>query len=307
MKIAIVGSGAVGCHYGGLLRKAGLDVRFLMRRDCLFVRHNGLCLRSPEGETRLHPVQAMATTAEIGVCDLVLITVKTFSNGDLPDLLPPLIGKSTILLTLQNGLGNEAFLSHRFGPERIMGGICFVTLNRVAPGVVENYSPGYVVLGEPEGPPRERTQRVASLFRSAGIKCRVAESLLEARWKKLCWNIPFNGLTVAAGGIDTAAVLADPGLTALAGELMEEIRKIAAALGIVIGEDFLKKQIEQTRPMGPYKPSSLLDYLDGREMEVESIWGEPCAEAERLGVPVPRLAMLLRLLRVLSRQRLPHG
>src|SRR5690606_38873475 len=101
---------------------------------------------------------------EMGVCDLVIVAVKTTTNEVLPELLRPLIGDRTVILTLQNGLGNEAFLGEHFGPENVMGGLCFVCLNRVGEGVVEHYGYGTVSIGEARGGIRDRTRAVVDAF-----------------------------------------------------------------------------------------------------------------------------------------------
>ena len=296
-KIAIIGAGAIGSYYGALLAWAGQDVRFLMRSDLEAVRKNGLRVEEEGKETFvLKPAKAYGTTAEIGACDLVIIALKATANEALVELIPPLLKKDTILLTLQNGLGNEAFLGEHFGKERVVGGLCFICANRLAPGVVKSFYPGYIVIGEPESRPRDRTRRLAEMWKEAGVKCHLAESLEEARWRKLCWNVPFNGLSIAAGGIDTEALLARKGMTELVLELMREIQAIASAAGHEIEDEFLQKQIDVTYGMGPYRPSSLIDFQLGREVEVEAIWGEAFREAQRLKVPVPRLEMLYYLL-----------
>lgn len=299
LKIAVVGSGAVGSYYGALLARSGQEVHFLMRADLEMVRQDGLKIEQGKASFVLHPVQAQGSTADIGRCDLVIVALKTTANDCLLDLIPPLLGDDTAILTLQNGLGNEEFLSRHFGSERIMGGLCFICLNRLAPGVIRSFYPGYIVVGELEGPPRERTRALEAVWGAAGVKCVLADSLAAARWRKLCWNVPFNGLAIAAGGIDTEAILARAGLPELARLLMKEVQAVARAAGHEIEDAFLDKQLEVTYPMGPYKPSSLIDYQLGREVEVEAIWGEPLHRAEALGVATPRLQMLYWLLRSL--------
>ena len=123
---------------------------------------------------------------------------------------------------------------------------------------------------------------------------REAASLDEALWRKLCWNVPFNGLSVAAGGITTDLILADAGLAGRARVLMEELQEAAAAHGVEIEDKFLDRQFSLTKPMGAYKPSSLIDFLAGREVEVESIWGEPLRRGEAAGVAMPELRRLYR-------------
>lgn len=308
LKIAVIGSGAVGGYYGALLAAAGQDVRFLMRSDFEAVRRRGLRIERERGEALHLPTpNVYRTTGEIGACDLVIIALKTTANEWLPKIVPPLLHDDTRILTLQNGLGNEEFLSRHFGADRVLGGLCFICLNRIRPGVVKSFYPGYIVLGEREGPPRRRTRRLQTVWEDAGVKCHLAESLAEARWRKLCWNVPFNGLSIAAGGIDTQRILEQAGLRELLMELMKEVQAIARAAGHEIEDAFLRKQIEVTYPMGPYKPSSLIDFQLGREVEVEAIWGEPMRRAESLWVAAPRLRMLYWLLRSLCGRAVSSG
>ena len=107
-KIAIVGCGAVGSYYGGKLCQTGRDVHFLLRSDYEVVRENGVQIQSLNGDFHVRPVAAQSPW-EIGPCDLVIVALKSTANHCLGELLTPLVGKHTALLTLQNGLGNEAF------------------------------------------------------------------------------------------------------------------------------------------------------------------------------------------------------
>ena len=139
-----------------------------------------------------------AATETVGPCDLVLIALKATANDALPALLAPLLRPDTVLVTLQNGLGNEEFLAERYGAERVLGGLCFVCLNKTEPGVIEHLGYGTISLGEHAGYPLPRTHDIAWEFKRCGINARVVADLAEARWRKLVWNIPFNGMTVLA-------------------------------------------------------------------------------------------------------------
>ena len=300
--IAIVGSGAIGTFYGARLVRTGVDVRFLMRGDLAAVRARGsLLLQDRVGVTEVRPVAAFASTEEIGVVDLVVVTLKATDNGQLGRLLPPLLGPESAIFTLQNGLGADEQIAAEFGAERVMAGLAFIAANRIGPGEVRCFNPGSITVGEFGRPPAERTHAVAARFEAAGVKMTVMENLVEGRWRKLMWNIPFNGLAIAAGGITTDRILADPLLVAEARALMEEVRAGAAALGFEIPDEFLEQQFAVTRPMGAYAPSSLVDYLAGRPVEVEVIWGEPLRRAQAAGVSMPRLAALYGKLRAVCR------
>jgi 2-dehydropantoate 2-reductase len=287
----------VGCYYGGRLALGGNDVHFLMRGDLDAVRKSGLRVSSPAGDFGLDDVRAHGTTAEIGPSDLVIIALKSTSNGQLDELLQPLLHENTALLTLQNGLGSDEFLAGRFGAGRVMGGLCFVCLNRIAPGVIHHLAQGEVALGEFAGPPLERTRALAAEFERCGVPCRVVESLAAERWKKLAWNVPFNGLSIAAGGIDTGRILSDPDLNELARTLMREVIDGAARLGFTMPEDLESVHMSATETMGAYQPSSLIDFLAGREVEIDAIWGEPLRRATAAGAAMPCLRMVHALIK----------
>jgi 2-dehydropantoate 2-reductase len=316
VKVAVVGCGAVGSFYGAKLARAGNEVHFLLRSDYDAVRRDGVFIRSPQGDFQVMPHSAMRPE-EIGPSDLVLIGLKTTANGQFPQLLPPLVGETTAVLTLQNGLGNEAQLARLFPVRQILGGLAFVCLNRLAPGLIQHIGYGQLVLGEFERAPQPRTEVIASLFRSAGVPCAVTDNLARAHWEKLIWNIPFNGLGVAgvagyealAGGplaprpaptLTTDKLLADERWTTRVRELMLEVIAAAQAFGFDVPVAYADNQIERTRTMGAYKASTLIDFERGLPLELESLFLEPLRQAQAAGVQVPRLEALCRVLRELS-------
>jgi 2-dehydropantoate 2-reductase len=250
---------------------------------------------------RIHPVSAFGSTREIGPVDLVMIGLKATARDAIAELLPPLLGENTGILTLQNGLGAEEHLAEMFGKDRVIGGLCFICLNRVGPASIECYHPGTINIGAFDRPPGQRVAAIADAFNRAGVRCSVASDLAEARWRKLVWNVPFNGLSIAAGGITTDRILQDPELLEEVRDLMREIQTAASHLGHSIPDSFLEKQVAVTYPMGAYKPSSLVDFLDGRSVEIEAIWGEPLKRARAAGLAMPRLASLYDRLRDVCR------
>jgi 2-dehydropantoate 2-reductase len=250
-------------------------------------------------------VQAAAFTAEIGPCDLVIIALKATANAMLLEAIPPLLKPDTALLTLQNGLGNEEFLAAHWGEERVMGALCFVCLNRIAPGVIEHFDHGSISLGEFRRGVGERLRAVADAFQRSGVTANAVENLVTERWRKLLWNIPFNGLSIAGNGATVADVLADDGLRKLARDLMSEVLEAAARLGSDIPAAFADFQIERSFSMGAYQPSSMIDWRLGRPVEVEEIWGEPWRRGVAAGAAMPRLEMLYRLLARLAAAHSP--
>ena len=146
-----------------------------------------------------------------------------------------------------------------------------------------------------------RAQSVAQLFEKAGIRCSVAPSVGSARWYKLVWNVPFNGLSISEGGIDTAQILANPKLYAATLTLMNEVMAASTALGFPQDPEHPKQEIARTQKMGAYQPSSLLDYLAKKPVELESIWGEALRQGAAAGVPMPQLTELYQKLKQLVR------
>jgi 2-dehydropantoate 2-reductase len=297
----------MGCYYGARMAQHGHEVNFLMRADLGHVRTHGLKLSSCAGDFELPEVRAFGSTAEIGPCDLVFVALKTTANPALAELLPPLLKPDTVIVSLQNGLGNEAHLASLHRAEQVLGGVCFVCINRLAPGVIDHISDGDVALGEFVGGPQPRTEQISALLNACLIPSRVEPSLAVVRWKKLVWNIPFNGLAIAGGGITTADILADPALTTRAHTLADEAVAASTALGHPLPEGWAGYQISRTPAMGPYKPSSMIDYVEGRPVEVEAIWGEPVRQAKAAGAVIPEMEKLYQEILTAVGQRLTHA
>ncbi len=296
-RIAIVGAGALGCYYGAKLIKAGGDVHFLARSGRAALTAKGLQIKSPGESIRIRKIHVYGAAAEIGVCDLVVIATKATANETVKHLLPPLVGPDTIVLTLQNGLGVEEPIAEVVGSNRVLGAICYIGCMRTGPGVVKCSFPGLMTIGKFGQPAGDRTHAVAALWRHAGVKCTAQDNLELQRWHKLVWNVPFNGLAIASGGCTTDVLLADEGMRLLARRLMEEVVEAAAKFGHEIPRSFIDLQFERTAKMGAYRPSSLIDFEEGRDVEIEEIWGEPVRRAKTIGVPVPRMEMLYWLIK----------
>lgn len=298
MRVAIVGAGALGLYYGALLQRGGEDVHFLLRRDYAAIHSNGLQVASVDGDFHLPQVQGYRATTEIGEVDLVVVGLKTFDNDKLHDLIAPLVGPETILLTLQNGLGNEEHLAKRFPVERILGGIAFLCSNRGESGSVHHLGQGAVRIGPFRPEARERCQAVAKIFIQAGISCEPVDDLLKARWEKLIWNIPFNGLC-ALTGRDVTQLLTDSLMRREITELMNEVAAAANAQPLasqIDSESFIARMLTVTDGMDHYRPSMMLDRLDGRQLELESIYVEPLRRAQATAIATPRIELLHALL-----------
>ena len=297
MRIAVVGAGALGLYYGALLQKSGEDVHFLLRSDYDAIVRQGIKVFSTNGDFTLPQVHGYRAPQEIGVVDLVLVGLKTFANSSYRELVAPLVGDSTQILTLQNGLGNEEALAGLFGEEHIIGGVAFLCANRGNPGEVHHMGPSRIVLGELKRRDRTRLEQLAAMFIKAGVECRTTEDLRRARWEKLVWNIPFNGLCALLLQ-PVNKLLKQDSTRALVRALMLEVIAAANAqnLSKPIDEGYADRMVEFTDNMGEYRPSMQIDREMGRQLELTAIFKIPLEYGQRKGIPMPRVEMLLTLL-----------
>jgi 2-dehydropantoate 2-reductase len=300
--IAIVGAGAVGLYYGGRLAAAGNEVRFLVRSGLEALSRHGLQITSFHGDLDIPHPQVFDQAEAIGPVDLVIVAWKSTANDHLARILPPLLHAHTQVLTLQNGLGNCERIAQTVGPQRVLGGQCFVCINRMSPCRVDHSAGGLITIGEWRPDFSGRVQEIVRRFKAAQIPCKAVDNLEQAQWEKLVWNIPFNGLSVAEGGVTTDVLLASTDTENELRALMAEVVHTARALGHELSDEIIHFQIERTRPMGPYRTSSMIDYVEGREVEVDAIWREPLRRANAAGVATPHLARLLERIEKLTQR-----
>jgi len=291
MRIAIVGSGAMGGLYGAFLARAGYDVHFLMRRDYEAVKASGLTVLSCRGDFHLDSVQCYQRPEDIGVVDLVFVGLKTTANDACQGLITPLMGPRTRVLSAQNGLGNEELLGGLFGAERVAGGVAFLCSNRKSPGVINHLDYGFLHIGNFQRGPDEALLTFAGMLNASGVECTVVDDLALARWKKLIWNVPFNGLSALLDRV-VDQILADPKLNERSWRLMKEVQAAAGANGLVIEDGFLEYMMGLTVKMEPYYTSMHLDRQHGCPMEIEAIIGEPLRRGQQKGLDLPEMQNL---------------
>jgi 2-dehydropantoate 2-reductase len=284
-------------YYGALLQRSGVETHFLLRRDYQAIKQAGLKVFSINGDFYLPQVHTWQNPGEMGRADLVIVGLKTFANDSYQQLIAPLLNDSTTILTLQNGLGNEEALAELFGAERVVGGVAFLCSNRGEPGTVHHLGAGRIVLGEFAAEGFERVTELAALFTAAGVDCKTTTDLKRARWEKLVWNIPFNGLAaLLLQSVDR--LLAVRETRKLVRELMLEVIEAANRQGLrsEIPTHFAESMLEFTDTMGAYKPSMQIDREEGRELEIGAIFRMPLRFAAEKGAAMPRVAMLTTLL-----------
>ena len=306
---AIIGTGAVGGFYGARLQKAGHSVHFLLNSDYEYARDRGLVVESRDGDFTLPEVNAYGDVRDMPRCDVVVVALKATHNSLLSELLPPVVKENGVVLLLQNGWDAEPEAARILASEvekglSLMAGLAFLCSNKIGPGHIRHLDYGDVTIAEyaPDYRPcgiTEKMARVKSDFESAGISINLKEDLLEARWQKLVWNIPYNGLSVVLDA-KTDELMADPYTRCLVEELMREVVAGAAALGRVIPESFIQNMLDRTEKMKPYLTSMKLDFNNKRPLEVEAIFGNPLRAATSAGARLPKIEMLYRQLKFID-------
>lgn len=309
LRYAIIGTGAIGGYYGACLQRGGAEVHFLLHSDYDQVAQRGLTVESVAGDFALPTVKAHCSTATMPPVDVVIIGLKTTQNPLLPDLLAPILGPETAVLALQNGFAIEDELAQWVGDRPILGGICVICAHKVGPGAIRHLDYGNVLLGQysrdrqPAGvSPLMRA--IAADFKAGQVTVEVTDDLRLARWRKLVWNIPFNGLSVILDAT-TDAMVTDPYIRQLAEQLMAEVieasqqdgEAISPGQGRHLPTDLIAKMVTHTEQMQPYRTSMKLDFDAGRPLEVEAIYGNALRAAQAAGAAVPKIDMLYRQLK----------
>jgi 2-dehydropantoate 2-reductase len=249
---------------------------------------------------RLERVQAVSDPTDAGQCDLVLVCVKSYDTETAAVALRPVVRPDTIVLSLQNGIENEAILAAAFGLPPLLGGLTHIGVEQAAPGVVRHLSGGRIVFGERDGRVSQRAERVAALFRRAGIDHHLSRHIAILMWDKLAWNCAFNAVTTLTRRT-VGAVLSRPDGRALVRAAMLEVVAVANADGVAFDAGRVNPEIERSAAeLGHLRTSMLQDRERGGRLEHEALNGAVLRAAARHGVAVPVNRVLHGLLSVLD-------
>lgn len=300
MRIAIVGSGAVGGFYGALLARQGHDVSFVARGAHLeAIRAHGLRVRGAVGDFTARAA-AESDTAAIGQVDLVIFAVKTYDNATALPMLKPLTGPSTAVLTLQNGVDSVDEVAATVGAAHVLGGSTYVATAIAEPGLIEQTGTHRrIVFGEVSGAAgvSARVGGIAQAMRDADIH---AEPVADARpslWEKFVYLAPFAGFTGAAR-LPIGPLRELPGFFDLALRACGEVAAVARAEGIPLPADLQQRLRTYIDALPATTRSSLLiDLQSGKRIEVESLQGSVVRRAAAAGVDVPIMQTLYAVLK----------
>lgn len=306
-RIGIIGTGAIGGYYGLMLARAGFEVHFLLRSEYEAVARAGLRVHHAQlGELHLAQVNAWRDPEDMPACDWLLVGAKTTSNVELAPVIGKVAAPGAKVVLLQNGLGVEDELRPLLPDSlHLLGGLCFICAHREAPGVVVHQAQGVCNLGYHSGPatPEERQsllEQGVAWLREAGIESSVIADLTQARWQKLVWNVPYNGVAVLLAS-STRPLMTNPDSRALLEALMQEVVEAAQACGYRLPDHYPQKLLAYTDRMPDYLPSMYHDFTQRRPAELSAIYAAPLAAAAAVGQSMPRVRMLYQALSFLQR------
>ena len=304
MKYAVIGTGAIGGYYGGLLARNGMNVHFLLHSDHQHVKKQGLRIDSINGNFTID-VNAYAKPEDMPLCDVAIIALKTTNNHLLKVLLPQVVKHTGIIVIMQNGLAVEQVAADILPQATIIGGLCFIGSTKIGPGHIKHSDFGMVSLGhymkdESAAGITPELELVTENFLACGIDVKPVENLSFLRWQKLVWNVPFNGLSVVLNS-GTAELLRQHDSRALIKSIMLEVITAANACGQPLSASVAELMLVNTETnMQNYSPSMKVDYEHNRPLEIDAIYQSMIDRAALSGVEMNLARMLAQQLRFLK-------
>ena len=309
MRIGVIGAGAMGSLYGGLLARAGREVVLYDRwaEHIAAIREHGLELGGITGELRVRPARATTDWAEVGKLDAALIQVDANATAEAAELVAPCLKPGGFALTLQNGVGNVEALGERLGAGRVLGGLSYHSAAVERPGRVIHTHAGATWLGELDGTRSERVLKFARALEAAGFTPTVVDDILGFIWTKFVHNAAINGLS-AVTGLRVGEIGADPAADAFQTRIIEEALAVVRAKGIALVEPDPMGAIKAFCKLKFNKPSMLQHVEAGKRTEIDALNGAVVREGRRLGVATPFNEALTLMVKALedSRRRALH-
>ena len=287
MKTVIMGAGAMGSLFGGLLTLAGKEVRLVGNRQDQIDAICSVGLRVEEkGELRIIPMTATSDVTSVGKADLVIFFVKTYDIEVAVSDALALEKEDTVFLTLQNGLGNEEALCHKIDRAKVMLGVTGHGATLLGPGYLRHAGWGKTLIGELDHRMTDRASRIAQMFCEAGIETEVSLNIRDHVRGKLLANVGINALT-ALTGFRNGQLLDYPETVRLTEKLVTEASEVARRKGIHLEGDPVEKVRKVIEATKENRSSMGQDFDRRQKTEIDAINGAVVREAQRLGIPAP--------------------
>ena len=262
-KILMYGTGAVGGYFGGKLAMSnGNDVRFIARSNLSKLKKDGLIVKSYKGDFKVN-VKAYKTPSQAKFTpDLVILAMKSYDTDEAIGKLKGVVGKDTLILSIQNGLSNYDKLVKAFGRKKVVRGFCYIGSEMLENGIIKHTSNGFIIIGESPGIPKKVITELYDVFTNSGIETRVSKDIVHDIWAKFSWNCTLN-ILCAIIGKDTDSLFSSKETEQITRGLYDEIRKVARANGVKLTKKDESNVIDKAKKYGPFKPSTLQDVQRG--------------------------------------------
>jgi 2-dehydropantoate 2-reductase len=298
-RIAVLGAGAVGCYFGGMLARAGAPVTLIGRAAHVeALGREGLWLESLHFQERV-PVAASVAVEAARDAALVLFCVKTLDTEEAARSLAPHRAPGAIVLSMQNGVDNDARIRGAAGIEALPT-VVYVAAAMAGPGRVKHTGRGDLILGDPGGARRGELDRVSALFARAGVPCPVSDNIEAELWSKMAMNCAYNAVS-ALGRSKYGRIAADPRARELLRLAVEETTAVARASGVRFADvDLVEAAFRLGEVMSEATSSTAQDILRGKRTEIDSLNGYVVRRGAELGVPTPVNRALHALVKLLE-------
>ena len=304
-KIVIVGGGAMGCLFGGLLADGGLRVTLVdvWKEHVDAINHRGLRILGHGGDRTVR-VPATDDPRTITEADVIMFQCKAYANEDAARSVRHLVADSTVVISFQNGLGNEETIGRIVGSEHVLGGLTAQGATVVEAGVIRNFGdlPSYI--GELAGGLSPRATAIADAFTRHGLPTFASDNIKKAKWQKLLGNVAL-GAVSAATDLTSAEIVAIPELRAVVLRALDETAAVACACGVPLGETETRTIFDKLTAIGDggtgaSKSSMAIDVANRRPTEIDTIHGSVSRLGRELGVPTPTIDAMVGIVKGLQ-------
>ena len=300
MKMAVVGAGAMGSLFGGLLAESGENIWLydIWKEHIETINAKGLDIEL-DGKIRSVSVKATSDKSQIGKTDLVIIFVKSTQTDNAAKTASELVGSSGLVLTLQNGMGNADIIGEYIDHDRIIAGTTSHGATMLGPGSIRHAGIGPTVIGMWSGIEETGIHKIAGLFNHAGIITESVNNVREIIWAKLFVNVGINAIT-ALTGIKNGGIIDLSSTKALSCAAVEEAIQVAGSLGIKVADNTVEHVFQVAEATKNNRSSMGQDVDKKRLTEINAINGAIVKEAEKLGIHVPVNQTLTTLIETLQ-------
>lgn len=305
MKLLLIGAGSVGVYFCGRAALGGAEVEVAAHSQADKIREEGYTVESIYGDFSFRPSSVLSSVQDVSPdIDAIVLSTKVLPDIDRCKLLAPAVNlpHHPPVILIQNGIGIEDEIAGAFPGNLLISAVAYIGASRKSVNHIIHSGAGRLLMGRFGGGDVKEVEKLADVFRQGGVSCDVVEDIALERWRKLLWNLPFNPVSVLAGGINSRELCDRGEIEGLCAVLMKEVIAVANACGVPLTEQMADEQFAYTRDFPPYRTSMLQDFEQHRQLEVDAVIGNAVKLADRLNIPVPAMRCCAALLRSVDRK-----